>query len=340
MGKTISIVFGLLLLAILVSGLWLNYNLHAPNSGAGTLINLEIPNGAVLRQVTDSLEVRRLLRNSRLFHWWARLRGLDRNLQKGEYLIPDTLSILELLDFLTSGRQAQVRVTLPEGLTAAKTVGILARKLDLDSTEFSALLTDARVLQKFRLDGPSLEGRLFPDTYYFFLHQEPLEVLETLVNRFREVFDPLYERYGEASGLTPLQAVTLASIVQGEMRDTSEARTIASVYINRLRRNWKLQADPTVQYLLPEGPRRLLLKDLKIPSPYNTYLHRGLPPGPINNPGREALAAALHPRSTPFLFFVADGRGKHLFSRTPEEHARARRTLDSLRRQLQYKRNP
>jgi UPF0755 protein len=150
---------------------------------------------------------------------------------------------------------------------------------------------------------------------------------------WRQIPDSAEQRAREL-GMTLHEIITLASLVEGEAMVDSERAMIAGVYRNRLRRGMRLQADPTIQYIIPDGPRRLLKKDLQIESPYNTYLHAGLPPGPINNPGRKSIEAALYPRDVPYLYFVARGDGSHVFSVTMSQHVQAKRAFDRVRRQV------
>jgi UPF0755 protein len=183
----------------------------------------------------------------------------------------------------------------------------------------------------------SLEGYLYPDTYFFTYGVQAPEVLRTLVGHFWKVYNDSLKARTEELGWTVHQVVTLASIVEGEARVDSERALISAVYHNRLKRGMLLQASPTVQFLLPDGPRRLLKRDLEIDSPYNTYRYPGLPPGPINNPGRKSLLAALWPAPVRYLYFVANGDGTHTFSYTLAQHLRAKRKLDRIRRE--YYRN-
>jgi len=323
----------LLLTPVTVLWLWLFF----PKSGEGRIVELEIYPGSSTQMIAEILLEEKLLRCPMSLRVAARLRGADREFQAGLYLVPDSLSAWELVDIFRRGSRQFCRVTLPEGLSGHAIAGILGRELEIDSSRLVELIGDSAFAHELQLESDNLEGYLFPETYRFFRRQEPRSVLETLVRHHQQIWRNLSP--GNVShSFSQHELVTMASIIQGEMLDTSEAERISSVYHNRLRENWKLQADPTVQYLLPEGPRRLLLEDLKIDSPYNTYMYPGLPPGPVNNPGEKALQAAVAPEATDYFFFVADGTGGHIFSRTAAEHARARQTLDELRRQLRRRR--
>jgi UPF0755 protein len=168
-----------------------------------------------------------------------------------------------------------------------------------------------------------LEGYLLPDTRDFRYDATEAQVLERLVAEMLAVFTPEYRRRLDVINFSLHQLLTMASLVEGETRVAEERARVAGVYYNRLRRGMLLQADPTIQYIIPDAPRRLLYSDLAINSPYNTYMYRGLPPGPVNNPGREAIHAALHPEEHGYYYFVADGSGGHRFSRNYDEHLKA-----------------
>jgi len=225
-------------------------------------------------------------------------------------------------------------VRIPEGIRLLETAGLVEKQSHLDSLRFLQLCRDTAFIRTLALPGnpENLEGRLFPDTYLLSTLDTEEVLLTRMARRMEEVF---CEVAGDScAALDRNHVLTLASIVQGEYQIPGEADTIASVYLNRLRIGMKLQADPTVQYLLPT-PRRLYYRDLFVDSPYNTYRNVGLPPGPINGPGRIAIDAVLYPAETGYLFFVADGKGGHIFGRTFAEHERNRIPLDLERKRLE-----
>lgn len=209
---------------------------------------------------------------------------------------------------------------------------ILERELAVDSAAFVRAATDTRLLLKLEIDGPSFEGYLFPDTYFFTGTETPEQMIERMVANFRVQIPAETDERIMALGLSLNELIALASIVEWECQIPSEAKIISSVYHNRLKKGMLLQADPTVGYALGKGPSRLYFSDLRVDSPYNTYKYHGLPPGAINNPGRRSIEAALHPATTPYLFFVAQGNGLHAFTSTFEEHLQAKQKLDELRR--------
>ena len=186
------------------------------------------------------------------------------------------------------------------------------------------LSSDKLFLRKLNINAPTIEGYLLPDTYYFYENVSPEEVLIRLNNEMEKLFDDQAKLQMKKLGLTKNEILTLASLVDGESNKVSEFRRIAGVYYNRIKKRIKLQADPTIQYLIRNKRKynKIYYKYLEIDSPYNTYKNYGLPPTPINNPGRDAVLAALYPEKHSLLFFVADGTGGHVFSKTSREHKR------------------
>jgi UPF0755 protein len=224
---------------------------------------------------------------------------------------------------LVSGRDAElIRVLIPPGITARLQARLLARELGCDSAKIMQLFADGSFLASLEVDAPTLEGFLLPETYEFAWNQEESYVLRAIVEQFQRFYGDSLRARERQLGWTTRQVLTMASIVEGESKLAEERAVISGVYHNRLRKGMPMQADPTIQYVIPGGPRRLLYEDLRIESPYNTYRFAGLPPGPVNNPGREAILAALYPLPTSYLYFVANGQGGHRFAGSYESHLR------------------
>ena len=196
---------------------------------------------------------------------------------------------------------------------------------------------DESFLKSNNIESNSLEGYLFPDTYKVFEGDNVRSVLSLLIKTHNRFWTKTNINRAKELKLSIHEIVTLASIIEGEAIYDSERSKISGVYHNRLKLGMKLQADPTIQYIIDDSPRRLLNKDLKIKSPYNTYLNHGLPPGPINNPGLESIKAALFPEKVDYLFFVARGDGYHTFSKTEKEHNKAKRAFQKIRGQNKLK---
>ena len=254
----------------------------------------------------------------------ARLRSVDRQLVPGRYDFTGANSIKSILDRLAGGDILRIRVTIPEGAPIWKVASIVQSQLQIDSAAFVALNRDSAFLAK--VDLPYLEGYLFPETYFVPWGAGLKEVAATFVGQFKAETDDIWPD-DIPLGLSREEIVILASIIEAETRIDDERRIVASVYSNRLRENWRLDADPTVIYGLGGLERPLYRKDLRKETPYNTYMKRGLPPTPINSPGLASIEAALDPADTEYYFFVADNSGGHYFSKTNAEHNRAIRRI-------------
>jgi UPF0755 protein len=286
-----------------------------------------LPPGASFGAVTDTLAAHRVIANRRVFKLIARVRGVDRAVQAGVYLFPPGTSAWKVLDVLANGAAASQKFTVPEGLTVVDVAALAAERLGLPEDSVLAAARDgpaATALLGFPVK--SFEGFLRPETYSLPVAVRPDELVRIMVDGFKAGWEPGWTAQLDSIGMTQLQAVTFASIVEGEARADDERETIAGVYHNRLRIGMALQADPTIQYAitLATGKRkpRLYQKDYQFPSPYNTYLHPGLPPGPVNSPSHRSIEAALHPAKVPYLYFVAGPDGRHLFAKTYGEHLR------------------
>ena len=290
---------------------------------------VEIPPGITLRAMAESLKAHGVIRSRLWFALLARAGGHDRRLQSGTYSFPRGAGGVVALRALASGRALQRRFTVPEGLTLAEIAAAAETQLDIPTEEFLAAARDTALLREFAVPAParSFEGFLRPETYFFVKGSSAGTVVRSMATAFREDWDPRWDTAAEAQGLDRMAVVILGSIIEGEAQADSERRVVAAVYRNRMRIGMALQADATVQYALQlaTGHRktRLYEKDYAFPSPYNTYLHRGLPPGPVGAPSRKSLEAAIDPAPVPYLYYVAGPEGRHIFSRTYAEHLRA-----------------
>jgi UPF0755 protein len=284
---------------------------------------LYVSRGRSFHAIVDSLEAKGIIRSRRMFELVARLTGGTDRLQVGKYLFSSGISNMDIYRALRSGKGSLIiSATLPEGTTARVQARILAHHLGIDSARYMHLVRDPSFTHSLGVEAASLEGYLFPDTYGFSWEPAEDEVIRRQVAEFRQFFNDTLQQRASELGWTVDRAITFASIVEGEAVLGEERPIIAGVYHNRLRIGMKLEADPTIQYIVPDGPRRLLFSDLKTDSPYNTYMYAGLPPGPVNNPGRSSIVAALYPVQHSYLFFVANGKGGHWFSRSYDEHVR------------------
>ncbi len=304
------------------------------NAGAEGDLIFTVPTGASAWSIAFQLRDEGLINSPKRFVYHLRFRRLTDKMRSGTYKIPRSASMSAIATHLSSGVEAMATVTFPEGWTSRQMAGELNKLGICDSLEFVRTLSDSSLKAETGFNVESFEGFLFPETYKFRYIEDPLVIIQEMVNVFRARVGQDWINNAKNHDLGLAGVVTLASIVQGEYQLESEAPDIAALYSNRLARNMKLQADPTIQYILPEGPRRLLLKDLKIDSPYNTYKYKGLPPGPIGNPGLVALNAALNPPERPWIFMVATGDGGHAFTENYQDHQREKAKFDRYRRQV------
>lgn len=304
--------------------------LHGDRAGADP-VRVDIPGGSSLGDIAARLAAARVIEHPMIFRQYGNLAQFDRQVRAGEYEFVAGESYRRILERLRQGDIVQIKVTVPEGLTCKEIASLLHNRLGLDEAEFLRLSADPALLRRHSIDSPSFEGYLFPDTYFFPSRTTSLQALEAMLQRFFIAWTPAHEERARAIGMTRGQVLTLASIIEGEVLLDSERRRISTVYHNRLRRDMLLQADPTVLYALGGVRRRVLYSDLRALSPYNTYVNRGLPPGPICNAGLRSIEAALSPlQGSEELFFVAarDGSGRHVFTTNLDDHMAAKRRAD------------
>ena len=310
--------------------LWVLYGPNTFSSPAQRTIL--VSRGVSFASVVDSLQERGILRSRSFFELAARFHGGSTRIKVGKYRFDSGVSNLEILEALEEGRGILIPVTITEGIRATTEAGVFAHELGIDSARYVGLVFDEAFTRSLGIEEPSLEGYLLPQTYGFNWQQDEAAILKAQVREFKRMFNDSLKARAQAIGMTPHEVVTLASIVEGEVIFDEERPVVAGVYHNRLRRGMRLQADPTIQYVIPDGPRRLLYEDLEIQSPYNTYRTKGLPPGPVGNPGARSILATLYPQEHSYLYFVANGRGGHWFSRSYDEHRRYVRNYRRERR--------
>lgn len=305
-----------------------------PSAGGSGTTTVVIGKGENARTIGGKLQSAGVVRSAAWFRMLAEIEGIQNDLAAGSYTFQLDSDTQAVLDRVKVGiLEPQILVTIPEGLRIEQVADLLEKKGVfqaqplLDAMNTGAFDGD---LLKDRPQGTSLQGYIFPDTYYFPAKTNPTQVVNEMLTALNDRFDPNLRAAIQAEGLTDYQALTLASIVEREAQVPSERPIIASVFLNRLKQQMPLQADPTVQYAVAQDPasvaangwwkQDLTVDDLKIQSPYNTYIQPGLPPGPICNPGRDAIAAVAHPAQTDYLYFVAKGDGSHAFASTLAEH--------------------
>ena len=304
--------------------IWL-YALSPGPPPAKTQIEVIIPARASLSAITEILAENKVIQDDVRFSILALLTGSAKKLKAGEYVFESGRRPLEVIERLKKGKVLYRPVTIPEGTEMARIAEILAAAGWSDYDRFVDLVHDPEILADFGIHAANLEGYLFPDTYYLSRGQQTtIEIIRMMVNKHFQVFNELAKNSNDLPmSLTHHEMVTLASIVEKETGLEEERGLVGSVFLNRLAKGMRLQADPTVRYGLKKNNGPLSRDDLKNPSSYNTYKFPGLPPGPITNPGREAIKAVLFPVESDYLYFVAKDDKSHHFSRTLQEHNKA-----------------
>lgn len=286
-------------------------------------IEFEIKRGATYRQVVDALAHNGLVRDKWIFFLLGRTTGIDRKIKAGYYSLWGSMSPFQIFTAIKKGRIIEYEITVIPGDSLLEIAGKFTKILPIDLSEFENLCSDSDFLDALGVESHSLEGYLFPDTYRFPKGIDAKEVLSIMVDRLREMYDIGMMSRTLALNLTEHEVLTMASIVEKEAIVDNERAVIAAVYYNRLKKKMPLQADPTAVYGVKASSERITRSDLLRKTPYNTYIIRGLPPGPIASPGIKSIIAALNPADVPYLYFVSNNDGTHNFSRTIIEHEEA-----------------
>ena len=323
---------GLVLIFIIIGGIFIGYkSLISPVSNDTSLIEVDISDGSSLKSAARLLEEKNLIKNETAFLIYAKINSLE-NIKSGSYSLNKSKNVEEILQILNKGsKPIGIKITIPEGYEIRN----IAEKLESAGiTDFDSFISDTSNVDLYKSQYPylnlpevkSLEGFLFPDTYYISKEATNEQIIKMFLDRFSEVYEEQQlESKIQESGLNINEFITLASIVEREAVKKEERPIIAGIFYNRLSIQMPLQSCATVQYILKERKPVLSIADTKIDSPYNTYLIKGLPPAPIASPGLDAILATSNPQQTKFLYFVAKGDGGHEFSETYEQHLQAKK---------------
>lgn len=279
----------------------------------------EIKKGETLNEISLNLKKEGFIKDRIGFIMLMKILRKEKSFKPGYYVITSSFSVFEIMKKLIKGVSEKVKITIPEGLTIYEIASILYNRGKISPDEFINICNDISFIKSFGIEANSLEGYLYPTTYFFYYGEDPKSVArEMVLTLFKEIEE---FRIGiENSNYNIHQILTIASMIQKEAAKEFEMPLISSVIYNRLKKNMKLQMCVTVQYALGKHKTRLLYEDLEIDSPYNTYKISGLPPGPICNPGKSAIMAAIYPAKTDYLYFVSKGDGTHHFSKNLDEH--------------------
>lgn len=287
----------------------------------GKEIIVTIPKGSSLSQVGAILQDQAIISSKLVFKIVAFIRGEQSKIKAGDYALKTGSDAGEVLDTLISGKTYMLSVTVPEGYDMYQVAELFQQNGIITKDAFLKLAQDASFLKEVGISAPSLEGYLFPDTY-FFRYSEKNDgklLIKRMTQRFQNVYDKHVKAVAEENGWSMNQVLTLASLIEKEAK-VSEHPLVSAVFHNRLRQNMKLQSDPTVIYGIKPMGSRITREDLNRKQPYNTYQNVGLPPGPIANPGKESLTAAVTPADVDYIYFVAKNDGTHQFSNNLKEH--------------------
>ena len=326
------VIAGIALLLVVAGGVAVTVQQAlAPANPSAEPALFRVQRGAPLARIARNLETGGFVKDARTVIWLAEYRDLASRLKAGEYRISAALTPVEILERIAAGTVETYEVVLPEGLTAAQIGERIEAAALVDAEEFAKIVGDPATAQVLGVEGDTLEGYLFPETYRLPRDLPPLEIARAMVSEFRAVWKEVEPKAREQD-LSMREVVTLASIIEKETGAAEERPLIASVFRNRLARGMRLETDPTVIYGIPDFDGNLRRRDLENDdNPYNTYRIRGLPPGPIANPGADALRAVVNPADSKFLYFVSRNDGTHKFSTTYKEHVVAVNTFQRRR---------
>ncbi len=317
-----TLLIGLLLLVLVFLSMEFGLFLLSPADKSGKDQVIIIEEGLSLSATAEKLKQNHIISNKFLFITWVRLFGHSREIKAGEFRLSARMSPIRVMEMLMRGVIITHSITIPEGYNREQIAELLAQQGLVDKQRFLSLTEEPKLIASYRLSGTSLEGYLYPDTYQFAKGLSAGSIINTMVRRFFEIIEPYSARI-EDSNLSLQELITLASIVEKETGRKEERPIIASVFLNRLKKGMRLASDPTVIYGIKDFDGNITRKNLEENTPYNTYLIRGLPPGPIASPGEEAIKAVLYPAETDYLYFVSKNDGSHHFSKTLAEHNRA-----------------
>ena len=323
----------LLLSVITVFVVGISFYISATKWSSKTLSEVEVARGMSVRGIATLLEKKGIIGAPKLFEIFVRIKGIENDLKSGTYDFPVGTTMMSAIESLRKGDVRQYTFTIIEGWTVRDIANALKAKPFITDEnmpeEFERFAFDKEFTRSLGFDSPSLEGYLYPDTYKVNYPLRAKEFLKRLTDMFKKVYGDV-----TANANLPLsenEVVTLASIVEKETGVASERPLIAGVFFNRIKRGIALQSDPTIIYGLPNYDGNIRKRDISNPHPYNTYVHAGLPPGPICNPGKASIEAVIHPEISEYIYFVSKNDGSHYFSRTLTEHLNAVRKYQIYR---------
>ncbi len=330
----VAILLILIFLFIGVAGVYLNIVAYAekPPNTASVVQTVVVQSGQGFKSLSTLLYQKGIILHPIKFRLFARIKGYDKRIKAGEYMLSSAMMPKKILETMVDGKVRLHRLTIPEGYNLRQIARAVETSGFASEADFLKAATDPDLVHDKGIDAQTFEGYLFPDTYYLPRGISSENIISTMVKRFWSVFTPEWEEQTKILGLTMHKVITLASIIEKETAVAAERPIISSVFHNRLKRNMRLESDPTVIYGMRDFNGNITRKDLKRPTPYNTYTMKGLPPGPISNTGAKAIEAALYPAGTKFLYFVSKNNRTHHFSTNFKDHNRAVRKYQLRRK--------
>jgi UPF0755 protein len=320
MKKNVLIIFSTI---IFMAILYAAFEMFVPAQNATKNTEIEIPEGATFREAVGILSDQRLIRDKKIFLLLGRLTGADRKIRAGYYSIWSNMSPWDIFKIIRKGRIIEFEVKVLEGDSLPEIAEAFSKAGIASYDEVMMISKDPEFLSSYEIDAPSIEGYIFPDTYMIAKGVNAKDALASMIDRMREKYSEKLQEKAEKLGMTETEVLTLASIIEKEAVMDSERPLISAVYHNRLHKHMPLQADPTCIYGIKSSKEKITRTDLQRKTPYNTYVINGLPPGPIASPGLKSIIAALSPADVPYLYFVSNNDGSHIFSVTLGEHAEA-----------------
>jgi UPF0755 protein len=299
------------------------FEMFVPAQNATKNTEIEIPKGATFRQAVDILSDQKLIRDKKIFLLLGRLTSADRKIRAGFYSIWSNMSPWDIFKIIRKGRIIEYEVKVLEGDSLPEIADAFSKAGIATYDEVMRISKDRDFLSSYEIEAPSIEGFVFPDTYMIAKGVKAEDALGSMIDRMREKYSENLLEKTEKIGMTETEVLTLASIIEKEAVVDSERPLISAVYHNRLHKHMLLQADPTSIYGIKSSKERITRADIQRKTPYNTYVINGLPPGPIASPGLKSIIAALNPADVPYLYFVSNNDGTHIFSVTLSQHAEA-----------------
>lgn len=283
----------------------------------------QISSGQTFDLIIRNLHEEKIINHPLKFKLLARIKGVDRSIKAGEYLLSSSMTPEKILETIGKGKVHLYKITIPEGYTMDQIASLLEESGLVKGSEFLEAAKDLMFTEQLGIKAESFEGYLFPDTYFFSKGVSVRKVIETMVKQFHEIFTPMWKKRSSEMAFSIHEVVTLASIIEKETGISEERPIVSSVFHNRMKQNMPLQSDPTVIYGIQDFDGNLTRQHLNTPTPYNTYTISGLPPGPIANPGKASLESALFPAKSAYLYFVSKNDKTHFFSTNHDEHSKA-----------------